>query len=377
MKIVLAPDKFKGCLSAAQVADAMAEGVRRVDRSIGIDSCPLADGGEGTVEALVRATGGKTVSRRVTGPLPRMKVDAPIGFLGDGFTAVVEMASASGLHLLKPQQYDPLRTTTYGTGELLCEAARLGAKRIILGIGGSATVDGGIGCLQACGATLKLSTGNTYGERGRRLTGGDLLTLHDVSFSLPRELKGIEFIVACDVGNPLLGTDGAARVFGPQKGATPQRVDLLETGLARLVKTVARPDLVDRPGAGAAGGLGFGMMAFFNASLRPGIDIVLDAVRLRERLGGADLCLTGEGRFDAQSLHGKAPMGTARLCKEPGIPCVVLAGSIGPGADSALTDGVTALFSICRAPMTLDDAIRDAPELIVSATVNIMRLFRT
>ncbi|HEY7088269.1 MAG TPA: glycerate kinase [Tepidisphaeraceae bacterium] len=365
MRVVIAPDKFKDCLTASEVADAIAGGVRNVDPLIEIELCPMADGGEGTVEALVAATGGKIVIRHVTGPLPRMKVDAPIGILGDGVTAVIEMSSASGLYLLKGDQRDPTRTTTYGTGELLREAQRLGATKIIVGIGGSATVDGGIGAAQAWGATFTLSSGSVYRENGRRLTGGDLMRLRSIESSLPLETLGIEFTVACDVGNPLLGPDGAAAIFGPQKGATPEQVDQLESGLSRLVEKTGRHDLADKPGAGAAGGLGFGMMAFFNATLRPGIQIMIDALRLRERLKGADLCITGEGKLDSQSLAGKTSIGVAQLCKEMNIPCIALAGAVDSAIETmAKEQGLTASFAIARGPTTLEDSLTHAAELL-------------
>src|SRR5262245_19013546 len=361
MRIVIAPDKFKDCLTASEVANAIAAGVRNVDPNIQLDLCPMADGGEGTVEALVAATGGKVVIRHVTGPLPRMKVDAPIGILGDGVTAVVEMSSASGLYLLKPDQRDPTRTTTYGTGELLREAQRLGETRIVVGIGGSATVDGGLGAAQAWEATFTLSSGTVYRENGRRLTGGDLMRLRSIESSLPLETLGIEFTVACDVGNPLLGPEGAAAIFGPQKGATPEQVDQLEAGLSRLVEKTGRHDLADQPGAGAAGGLGFGMMAFFNATLRPGIQIMLDALKLRDRLKGADLCITGEGKLDAQSLAGKTSIGVAQLCKEMNIPCIALAGAVDRQIETmANQQGLTASFAIARGPASLEDSISSA-----------------
>jgi glycerate kinase len=375
-RILLAPDKFKGCLTAARVCDAMTEGIRQVDPSIEIDSCPMADGGEGTVEALVRATGGTIVTQRVTGPLPRMKVDAPIGILGDGFTSVVEMSSASGLQLLKPNQYDPLRTTTYGTGELLREASRLGARTIILGIGGSATVDGGIGAAQACGAMITLNAGGVYSDGGRRLSGGDLVNLRSISFMRPRELRDVEIVVACDVGNPLLGPDGAAAVFGPQKGASPQDVRKLESGLSRLVEKTGREDLATRPGAGAGGGLGFGMMAFFDATLRPGVEIVLEYTRLRDRLRGADLCLTGEGKLDAQSLSGKTPIGVASICRELGIPCIAIAGALDIDSTQSAEAGLTAAFSICPRPISIEQSMRDAATLLASTTARVVATCR-
>jgi glycerate kinase len=401
MKIVLAPDKFKGCLSARAVCEAMSAGIREVDRSVTIDPCPMADGGEGTVDALVAATGGRTVTRRVTGPLPSMKVDAPIGLLGDGQTAIVEMAAASGLHLLKPNQYDPTRATTYGTGELLLAAAELGVKRIILGIGGSATVDGGIGAAQAWGARLILKTGQSYSSGDRRLTGGDLKQLLRFDWPMPSneegrrlltdvpsyatnptpwydallDARGIEFVVACDVGNPLFGRDGAAAIFGPQKGATAEQVKELDDGLRHLAEKLLRMPLADAPGAGAAGGLGFGMMAFFGATLRPGAAIVMDATNLRDRLAGADLCLTGEGKLDAQSLAGKTAVSVARLCKDLNVPCIALAGALAPGHERAHDEGLTAAFPICDGPMTLDDSMRAAPTLITATAARILRTF--
>ncbi|HEV2294220.1 MAG TPA: glycerate kinase [Tepidisphaeraceae bacterium] len=402
MKIVLAPDKFKGCLSAAAVCEAMAASIRAVDASIAIDACPMADGGEGTVDALVAATGGRTVTRRVTGPLPGTKVEAPIGLLGDGHTAVIEMAAASGLHLLRPEQYDPTRTTTYGTGELLVAAAELGVKRIILGIGGSATIDGGIGAAQAWGARFVLRTGQSYSAGDRRLTGGDLKQLlrfdwpgaskqpaganvkllgsATVTASVPHyepllNTRGIEFIVACDVGNPLFGPDGAAPIFGPQKGATSEQITELDSGLRSLAEKLLRTPLADAPGAGAAGGMGFGMMAFFGATLRPGAAIVMEATNLRERLRDADLCLTGEGKLDVQSLGGKTAVAVARICKELNVPCIALTGSLAPGHERAHDQGLTAAFSICPGPMTLEESLHSAAPLLSDATTRVLRTF--
>ncbi len=402
MKIVLAPDKFKGCLSAADVCEAMAAGIRSVDPSITIDVCPMADGGEGTVDALVAATGGRIVTRRVTGPLPGTKVDAPIGILDEGATAVIEMAAASGLHLLRPDQYDPVRTTTYGTGELLLAAAEIGVKRIILGIGGSATIDGGIGAAQAWGARFVLKTGRSYSAGDRRLTGGDLK--HFLRFDSPDALnplaqpdsrllgnatfaagvreyepllntRGIDFLIACDVGNPLVGPDGAAAVFGPQKGATSEQTTELDDGLRQLAEKLSRTPLADAPGAGAAGGLGFGMMAFFAATLRPGAAIVMEATHLPDRLKDADLCLTGEGKLDAQSLGGKTAVSVARICKELNVPCIALTGALAPGHERALAEGLTAAFPICPGPITLEESLRTAAGLLTETTARIVRTF--
>jgi glycerate kinase len=308
MKILIAPDKFKGSLSAIEAADAIAAGLRRVWPDAKLDLCPVADGGEGTVWALVAATGGSIEVRRVVGPLPEMKVDAVFGILGDGQTAVIEMAAASGLALLRSDQRDPLATTTFGTGELLDAAAKLGVRHILLGIGGSATIDAGIGCAQACGLPIILEDGEPV-SMTEPLCGRDIDRVVLVKHGRGEAIEGVRITVACDVNNPLYGPTGAAPIFGPQKGATPAVVRQLDESLRRLALRVGKDEIAHHPGAGAAGGLGFGMMAFFRAELRSGIDIVLDAVRLADRLEGVDLCITGEGSFDSQSLHGKAPAG--------------------------------------------------------------------
>ena len=377
MRIVIAPDKFKGCLSAAQVAAAMAAGVRRVGSNIAIDQIPMADGGEGTVETLVATTGGRLVTARVTGPLPDMKVEAAFGILGDGTTAVIEMAAASGLALLRHDQYDPMKTTTYGTGELLLAASRVGARRIILGIGGSATVDGGIGCAQACGVRFDLDRGVIVGTNDPPLTGAAVKYADpsNVADNLPAtKLRGVEVLVACDVDNPLIGPRGAARVFGPQKGATREQVEQLDRALENLSMHV--PDgyeLRELPGTGAAGGLGFGMMAFFGATLRPGFEIVAQSIGLRERIVGADLVLTGEGRLDESSLGGKTAVGVARLCRAAGIPCVGLVGAIGGGGQLAHCEGMTAIHSISDRWEPLTRAIAEAPERLTNAAERAVR----
>lgn len=395
MKIVIAPDKFKDSLSAVDVVQAMSRGVRGVVDDADIDACPMADGGEGTVAALVAATGGRIEKRTVVGPLPGMRVEAPIGLLGDGSTAVIEMASASGLHLVPPDKRNPMRTTTYGTGELLKAAAELGARRIILGIGGSATTDGGIGCVQGWGGKITLVNGGSYGAGDRVLVGADVENVTSVEIGghmfagsrrrtarpvrqassrlLPSAREVVEFVVACDVGNPLYGENGAAVVFGPQKGAAPDEVRQLDAALRRLAERTT-PELADAPGAGAAGGLGFGMLAFFAARMQSGIGIVIEATRLRQRLAGADLCLTGEGRFDNSSLSGKTVVGVARLCRELNVPCIALCGTVQVDEQAARQEGMTAWFSIVPGPMPLADALRDAAKLLEATTGNVMRV---
>jgi glycerate kinase len=373
MKILIAPDKFKGSLTAAQAADAIAQGLRRADPAVQLDLCPIADGGEGTVDALVSATGGRLVFQQVIGPLPGLSVNAAFGLLGDGHTAVIEMAAASGLHLLRNDQRNPLNTTTYGTGQLLMAALQLGVNKIILGIGGSATTDGGLGCAQACGAVIHLEGGESRTANDPPLVGNDVARVTAVEMH-GRAAHATKILVACDVTNPLYGPDGAAVVYGPQKGATPDQVRQLDAALEQLARRLNQTALAHAPGAGAAGGMGFGMLAFFDAAIRPGIDIILDAVRLAERLRQADLCITGEGRLDAQSLSGKAPIGVARLCKTLNVPCIALAGSIADDIEPALREGLTACFSICPGPLSIEEAMRQAPRLLSDSAANLLRV---
>lgn len=368
MKIVLAPDKFKGSLTAPQAAQAMAAGIRRVRPDAIIDSCPMADGGEGTVAALVAATSGRIERRRVTGPLPDMKIDAEFGLLGDGSTAVVEMAEASGLALLRAEDRNPMNTTTFGTGELLVAAARFGVSRIILGIGGSATVDGGIGCAQACGLPVILEEGEPVSPT-EPLTGADLARVVLIKHGRGSSVERVGITVACDVSNPLFGPNGAAAIYGPQKGATPDQVRELDSMLEQLARRCGKLAEAQAPGAGAAGGLGFAMLAFFGASLRCGIDIVIDATHLRARLLGADLCITAEGCLDASSLHGKTPIGVARICKSLGVPCVALAGRIDADAiEPAREQGLTAWRRIHDGSLTPAESISRAAELLSTST---------
>lgn len=374
MKIVLAPDKFKGSLSAPQVCEAMRAGIRRVRPDAQIDACPMADGGEGTVAAMIAATGGRFETRRVTGPLPEMKVDATLGVPGDGRTAVVEMAAASGLALLKPEDRNPLNTTTFGTGQLLMAAAEMGVHEIILGIGGSATVDGGIGCAQACGLPVLLEGGEPVSPT-EPLCGRDLPKVIMIKHGRGSAIERVRIRVACDVVNPLFGPTGAARVFGPQKGATPQQVQWLDDALRGLAERTGKLAEAQVPGAGAAGGLGFGMLAYFGAMLQSGAEILIDATRLRERLQGADLCITGEGRLDAGSLHGKAPIAVARLCKSLGAPCVAVVGSVGEGADLSHGEGISDYIAIADSTFPLDESIRRAAELVEEATARILKSY--
>ncbi len=373
MKVVIAPDKFKGSLPAPEVATAIARGLARAWPEADVDLVPMADGGEGTVEALVKATSGIHREATVTGPLGE-PVAARFGLLGDGQTAVLEMAAASGLVLVPADRRNPLRTTTRGTGELLRAALDAGASRVILGIGGSATNDAGAGLAQALGFRLLDAQGQEL-EPG----GGDLGRLDriDPSGRDPR-LDRIELAVACDVDNPLCGPRGASAVFGPQKGATPEMVARLDHNLAHFARIVERDlgvTIADLPGAGAAGGLGGGLVAFAGGRLERGVDLVIRSVGLGDRLNGAVLCLTGEGSLDEQTASGKTAAGVARLARSLGVPTLALAGTIGPGAEAVLHEGIDAYFSICPGPISLDEAIRDAARLLEHVAEQAVRTF--
>lgn len=372
MKVVIAPDSFKENLTARQVADAVAQGVRRACPDCVCVTVPVADGGEGTVQALVDATGGQLHELEVTGPLGD-PVRAGFGLTGDGRTAVIEMAWASGLPLVAPDRRNPLVTTTYGTGELIRAALAAGVEKILIGIGGSATVDGGIGMAQALGAKF-------VGPRGELgFGGGALAELERIDVSgLDGRLKRVDVEVACDVDNPLTGPEGAAAVYGPQKGATPEQVSALDRNLGHLADCIEHDlgvSVRDLHGAGAAGGLGAGLVAFLGARLRPGVEMVLEAVRLRDHLVGADLCITAEGKLDRQTAFGKTPVGVARLARSADVPVVALAAILEPGYESVFSHGVSACFAIADRPLSPEESMSRAAELVAGSAENVMRLF--
>ncbi|NMB19473.1 MAG: glycerate kinase [Firmicutes bacterium] len=373
MSIVLAPDSFKGSLSAAQVAQAMARGVQRVLPKTNLTLLPLSDGGEGLVDSLAAASGGKILDYQVTGPLGE-KVTAQMGLMGNGQTAVIEMAQASGLILVPVDKRNPLQTTTFGTGELIKKALDLGCNHLIIGIGGSATNDGGLGMAQALGFRFLDEEGQSLGFGGGELAH---LARIDASSKDPR-LEGTTIEVACDVTNPLTGPSGAAHIYGPQKGATPEMVELLDAGLANLDRVLQRDlgkSVGQVPGAGAAGGLGAGLMALLGGRLVSGIELVLDVLEFDAKAKGAQLIITGEGKFDAQSAFGKVPMGVAQRARSLGVPVVVVAGSVLPSADVLHGEGVTAYFSILNQPMTLKEAMERGAELVENQAAQVMRLF--
>jgi glycerate kinase len=374
MKVVLAPQTFKGSISALGVAQAMEKGVRRVLPDAETVLVPVADGGDGTLETLVETSGGKIRTSRVTGPLGD-PIDAQWGAMGDGRTAVIEMARSSGLALLTVDARDPLTATTYGLGELIRSALDAGFRRFIVGIGGSATNDAGAGMAQALGVRLLDADGRDLAFGGAALAGLDRL---DVS-GLDGRAGESEFMVACDVSNLLTGPEGASAVYGPQKGATPAMVEQLDAALGHFAEIVRRDlgrDVERIPGAGAAGGLGGGLIAFLGGDLRAGVDIVLDTVGLDGRLKGASLVITGEGSTDRSTVYNKAPVGVARRARALGIPVVAVSGSLGDGYADVHDHGIEAAVAITRRPMTLDEATAEAAELIASATEEAIRLMQ-
>lgn len=372
MIFVVAPDSFKGSLSAVAVANAMEQGILSIFPEAQVRKVPIADGGEGTVEALVTATGGQMISERVLGPLGT-PVQAFWGILGDGETAVIEMAAASGLTLVPPDQRNPRHTTTYGTGQLMKAALNQGIRKLVIGIGGSATNDGGVGMAQALGIKFLDAAGKELPFGGSALSN---LSTIDMTDADPR-LAEATILVACDVDNPLCGEKGASAVYGPQKGATREMITELDAALnhyARIACEITGKDIANHPGAGAAGGLGAGLLFFTNAQLKPGVEIVLNATNFADIVKQADLLITGEGCTDFQTAFGKAPVGVAKIAKHANVPAVCLSGGLGNGYQSVTQHGIDALMSIVPRPMTLNECIESAADLIQEATSRLCRL---
>ena len=373
MKIVIAPQGFKGNLTALEVARAIEAGVKRIVPDALTILKPMADGGEGTVQALVDATGGEIITTEVTGPLGE-PINAHWGILNDQVTAVIEMAAASGLPLVPPEKRNPLITTTYGTGELILAALAKGCRKLIIGIGGSATNDGGAGMAQALGARFLDARGKELAPGGAALA--DLEHI-DVTNLDPR-LVGFEVTRACDVNNPLCGPRGASAIYGPQKGATPELVEQLDAALAHYADVVRKDlgaDVQNVAGAGAAGGLGMGLMVFLKARLIPGIDVVIEATNLVADLTGADLVFTAEGRIDCQSAMGKVLTGVALKAKEFGSPVIALAGEVADDCRVVYEQGMDAVLSIAPGPISLDQSMAVADKLITDTAECAMRLF--
>ena len=358
MKVIIAPDSFKESLSALEACHAIEKGWRKVFPDAEVVKVPMADGGEGTVQSLVDATGGRLIHCEVTGP-HGTPVKAFYGMLGDGKTAIIEMAAASGLALVPQELRNPLVTTTRGTGELIVSALNEGVSTIILGLGGSATNDGGAGMAQALGVRLLAEDGFDIGQGGGEL---QRIARIDMSEADPR-LKQVTFVAACDVDNPLTGERGASAVFGPQKGAGADMVRQLDDNLvhyAAMIKEYLGSDVEQIPGAGAAGGLGAGVLAFLGAELKRGVDIVIEATGLASQVRDADLVITGEGRIDSQTIYGKTPMGVAKTAKLYGVPVIGLAGTLSDGHEVVHEHGIDMVFTIVPGVCSLDDAMRQA-----------------
>ncbi|HCL6058739.1 TPA: glycerate kinase [Citrobacter amalonaticus] len=369
MKIVIAPDSYKESLSALEVANAIEQGFREIWPDADYVKLPVADGGEGTVEAMVAATAGRIVDVDVTGPLGKT-VTAFIGLSGDERTAFIEMAAASGLEQVPVALRDPLKTTSWGTGELIRHALDAGVDHIIIGLGGSATNDGGAGMVQALGAKLLDARQNEIGKGGAAL---DALTRIDISQLDPR-LAACRIEVACDVTNPLTGKEGASAVFGPQKGATVETIDRLDTALVHYAQIIARDlevDVLELAGGGAAGGMGAALYAFCGAQLRRGIEIVTDALQLDACVADADLVVTGEGRMDSQTIHGKVPVGVAKVAKRYHKPVIGIAGSLTADVGIVHEHGLDAVFSVIYTICTLDDALKNAAENVRMTARNV------
>ncbi|MBN6067575.1 glycerate kinase [Aggregatibacter actinomycetemcomitans] len=373
MKIIIAPDSFKESLTALEAANAIEAGFKRIFPNAEYIKLPMADGGEGTVQSLVDATGGKLVECDVVAPLGNT-VQSFFGLSGDGKTAIIEMAAASGLHLVAPEQRNPLHTTSYGTGELIKRALALGVQQIILGIGGSATNDGGVGMLQALGIRFLNFQQQEIGYGGAQLA---QLAQIDMNALEPR-LAQVHIEVACDVNNPLCGERGASAIFGPQKGATPEMVAQLDVALAHFAEIAQRDcgkNIKDQPGAGAAGGMGGGLLLLPNVELKAGVQIVLENLQLADKVRDADLVITGEGRMDAQSILGKTPIGVARTAKQFNKPVIAIVGCLREDYEVVYEHGIDVVFPIIRQLAPLSEILQQGRENLVSAAQNIARLF--
>lgn len=374
MKIVIAPDSFKESLTALEAAEAMERGFKKVLPNAQYVKVPMADGGEGTVQSLVDATGGKIIFKKVTGPLGQ-PVDAFFGILGNKTTAVIEMAAASGLHLVPTEQRNPLLTTTRGTGELILAALDHGVSHIIIGLGGSATNDGGAGMAKALGVKLLDNEGMEIGEGG-----GSLCDIASIKIAeLDSRLAHTKIDIACDVDNPLTGEKGASAIFGPQKGATPEMVARLDNNLshyAAIIEQELGKNINDVPGSGAAGGLGGGLLAFLSSRMKRGIDIVIEATGLSRIVEDANLVITGEGKIDGQTIFGKTPIGVARAAKKYGIPVVGIAGMVADDSEIVHDHGIDAVFSIVPGVISLADAFKHAEVFLEKTAMNIAAVFK-
>lgn len=374
LKIIIAPDSFKECLSASEVAKAIAAGFQAIFPKANIIAIPMADGGEGTLQALIEADNGKYVTRTILGP-NRLPLSSKFGILSDETTAIIEMAQAAGLNLVPPDQRDPLYFDTYGVGELILEAIKMGCKRCLISLGGSATVDGGTGMLSALGVRFLDSSGNHVPHGGiglRQIKKIDTRALEPL-------LNKCSFIGLCDVNNTLTGPDGAAAVYGPQKGASAKDIIILEEGLKNFAKCIRdnlRVEVENIPGSGAAGGMGAGILGLLKAPLQLGVQAVAQALKLKEKMAGASLLITAEGQINAQTIKGKTPCGVAAIAKSLHIPVIAIAGALGEGYEKVHEHGIDSVFSIAPGPITFNDSITHAKQLLEAASREIAATFR-
>jgi glycerate 2-kinase len=372
MRIVIAPDSFKECLSATQVAFAISEGIKRIVPDAEINCIPVADGGEGTVDALVTATLGRIVPTSSVDALNR-PIQSFYGILGDGKTAVIEMAAASGLELIAPEERNPIVSSTFGTGLLLKAAMEADFTELILGIGGSATNDGGAGMAQALGFKLLDKNDKQIGPGGGSL--GELQKID--SSNIHPLLRKVKITIASDVQNPLLGLSGATHIYGPQKGATPEMIEILEKNMAHFARVLTQEfgvDYSNLPGAGAAGGLGAGLMAFCKAELIPGFTLISKLTNLEEKIKNASLVFTAEGKIDQQTAFGKTISGVAQLGKKYQVPVIALAGSVEDGLENLYKQGLTSAFAIANRPMSLEESKANADQFIAATSEQVIRL---
>lgn len=370
--IVLAPDSFKESMTAKEVCMAMEKGIKKINNKINCIHVPMADGGEGTMQSLIDATNGKIYSIKVVGPLLN-EIEAQYGILGDGEVGVIEMASASGIHLVPKEKRNPLTTTTYGTGQLIKACLDKGVKKILIGIGGSSTNDGGAGAISALGAKFLDEEGKKIGFGGGEL--GKLKTIDLSNFD--KRLKSVEIEVACDVNNPLCGENGASNIFGPQKGATKEMIEILDKNLkhyAEIIKEQCKKDIINIPGAGAAGGLGAGLLAFLDGKLKKGIELVIEYSGLEDKIKLCDVVFTGEGSIDYQTKFGKTPIGVAGVAKKYGKPVIALAGRVGDNIDDLYENGIDSIFGIMRGAASIEDALKNGKENVEKASENVIRL---
>lgn len=374
MKILLAPDSFKGTMTSLEVIGHLEQAARSHFSALEVVRVPIADGGEGTAEALVIAAGGEYRQVEVIGPVESLCTKAQYGIIG-GKTAVIEMAQASGIILLKPEQRDPQTATTFGTGQLIKAALDEGIRDFLIGIGGSATNDGGIGAAQALGVSFTDDSGREIGFGGK-----ELARIGKIDLSrLDSRIKASRIKVICDVTNPLTGPNGATAVYGPQKGVTEESFDSLEDGMKNyevLIKKTTGLDMSSIPGTGAAGGLGAAMVAFFGAELKPGIDTVLDFIDFEKLLDGVHLVVTGEGRIDGQSVYGKVPVGIAKRCRHKNVPVAVITGGMGQGAPKVYDFGIDSIMPAISRDMSIEEALSNSEELLKDAADRMFRFIK-